>query len=332
MKRSYNLSNLIGFSEKHDSTVYRGLEKFNKKFKYSIQKGDKHTLPQECLFDARLHWKGFTKKENSNCKIISHTNQKGGVGKSTNAIHLTSIISKHHLKKGQKGLVVDCDPQGNISKKWCPEDHDLKAFQLYTLLEKIMHEEDITTEDIEKCIVKIDDNLFLLPSSQKLGRADELKAEDIGVLYQLLNMDYFQKTFSIISIDVVPTLSKLFLMAMIAADDILVPVQAEESAIEGTYETMRVINKLKKNGQIKVNILGFVVTMTNNTNLQQVEIEDIQETYGSLVFSSMIPRNTTLPEAYKMQSFLYDYDLSSNGTIAYYNLAEEIINRLNEGK
>ena len=250
-------------------------------------------------------------------RIIAIANQKGGVGKTTTSINLSSCIAA----KGKKVLVVDIDPQGNTTSGYGIEKNDLDD-TIYELM--------LGDCSIEDCIIKdVIENISILPSNVNLAAAE---IELIGVdkkEYILKNeIDWVKDRYDYIIIDCPPSLSLLTVNAMTTADSVLVPIQCEYYALEGLSELMYTIQLVKERLNNELEIEGIVFTMYDaRTCLSLQVVENVKENIDKKIYKSIIPRNVRLAEAPSYGQPINLYSPRSAGAEAYRALADEVIAR-----
>ena len=253
-------------------------------------------------------------------RIIAIANQKGGVGKTTTSINLSSCIAA----KGKKVLVVDIDPQGNTTSGYGIEKNDLDN-TIYELM--------LGDCSIEDCIIKdVIENISILPSNVNLAAAE---IELIGVdkkEYILKNeIDWVKDRYDYIIIDCPPSLSLLTVNAMTTADSGLVPIQCEYYALEGLSQLIHTVNLVKERLNPNLEMEGVVFTMYDSrTNLSAQVVENVKSHLNQKVYRTVIPRNIRLAEAPSYGQPINIYDPKSAGAESYLALAEEVIDRKGE--
>lgn len=253
-------------------------------------------------------------------RIIAIANQKGGVGKTTTAINLAAAL----VEVGRRVLLIDLDPQGNASTGLGVEP-SARGLTTYDLL---LDDADIAQVLRPTAI----DGLYLCPATTDLSSADiELVANEKRsfLLHDALHdsaLDAFALDY--ILIDCPPSLSLLTVNAMIAAQSVLVPLQAEFFALEGLSQLMLTIRTVRQSANKDLRIEGVVLTMydVRNNLSQQVE-SDARANLGQLVFQTVIPRNVRLSEAPSYSVPVLTYDPLSKGSAAYRALAQELLIR-----
>lgn len=249
-------------------------------------------------------------------KIIAIANQKGGVGKTTTSINLSSCLAE----KGKKVLVIDTDPQGNTTSGFGIDKNNLDN----TIYELILGE--CTIRD---CIIpEVVKGVSVLPSNVNLAAAE---IELIGVdkkEYILKNeVDYVKDDYDFIIIDCPPSLNMLTINSMTTADSVLVPIQCEYYALEGLSQLIHTVNLVKERLNPALKMEGVVFTMYDSrTNLSMQVVENVKQNLKQKVYSTLIPRNIRLAEAPSYGQPINIYDAKSAGAEAYMQLAEEVLN------
>lgn len=254
-------------------------------------------------------------------RIIAVANQKGGVGKTTTAINLASALAIG----GQKVLLVDIDPQGNASTG-LGIDHNVRNGGSYALLAG-----DVSLAD---AIIPTNvENLSIVPAVADLIGADLEFAPRERREFLLSNALMQGGDADIVFIDCPPGLALLTLNALVAADSVLVPLQAEFFALEGISQLMRSIEMVKRNLNPRLEIEGIVLTMTDKrNNLSEQVCADVRTYFKDKVFETAIPRNIRVTEAPSHGIPVLLYDFRSTGAQAYLALAAEFLRRMNAKK
>lgn len=250
-------------------------------------------------------------------RIIAVANQKGGVGKTTTAINLSSCLSA----LGKKVLAIDMDPQGNMTSGLGIDKNSVE-FTIYDLI--------IGQADIEKVICKeVLDHLDVMPSNVDLSAAE---IELIGVEdkeYIIRNeVAKVQDQYEFIVIDCPPSLSMLTINSMTTANTVLVPIQCEYYALEGLSQLIHTIDLVKDRLNPDLEMEGVVFTMYDaRTNLSLQVVENVKENLKQTIYKTIIPRNIRLAEAPSHGLPINIYDPRSTGAESYMLLAEEVIAR-----
>ncbi len=253
-------------------------------------------------------------------RIISIANQKGGVGKSTTAINLSSCLGE----MGKKVLTIDMDPQGNTTSGMGVEK-DEQENTIYELL--------LSECSVEDCILELDfDGVSLIPSNVNLAGAE---IELIGIEnkeFILKNeLERIRDNYDFIIIDCPPSLNMLTINAMTSSDTVLVPIQCEYYALEGLSQLMHTIDLVSNRLNPNIEMEGVVFTMYDaRTNLSLQVVENVKRNLNQNIYKTIIPRNVRLAEAPSHGLPINYYDSRSTGAESYKLLAEEVINRGND--
>jgi chromosome partitioning protein len=250
-------------------------------------------------------------------KVIAITNQKGGVGKTTTALNLSASLAL----SGENVLVIDSDPQGNLTSGLGIKKEHLKRglYEVYT--GKIGIEDAIVPSEIP--------NLFVLPASMDLFAAEiellERSDSRERTLHNLLTRVKDNSRY--IFIDCPPSFGLLTLNALVASESVLVPVQCEYFAMEGLSLLIKLLWRIRGGFNETLDMEGILLTMYNrHLALSRQVSEDIRRVFRSKVYDTVIPRNIVLAEAPSHGKPAVLYSPNSSGAQAYIALAKEILN------
>ena len=250
-------------------------------------------------------------------RIIAIAKQKGGVGKTTTAINLSSCLAE----AGQKVLLVDCDPQGNATSGVGLE----KGY-----IDKTVYELLIGECRIEECIIREAlDYLDVLPSDVNLAGA-EIELLDFESKESILknHLSAVEKYYDYLIIDCPPSLNLLTINALTAADTVLIPIQCEYYALEGLNQVLKTVNLVKKKLNPNLETEGVVFTMYDGrTNLSLEVVESVKSNLNQNIYKTIIPRNVRLAEAPSHGMPINLYDSRSTGAESYRLLAAEVMSR-----
>lgn len=248
-------------------------------------------------------------------KVIAIANQKGGVGKTTTAINLSSCLAV----KGKRVLILDIDPQGNTTSGLGIEK---------TKIEKSIYDVLINGEDIKNAIYNtVVENLEICPSNIELAGAEVELVPVIARETRLKNaLAHIRNDYEYVIIDCPPSLGLLTVNALTAANTILVPIQCEYYALEGLSQLMNTVKIIKKHLNPELEVEGVVLTMFDaRTNLSIQVVEEVKKYFSNKVYRTIIPRNVRLSEAPSYGLPIILYDPKSRGAECYMELAQEVI-------
>src|ERR1022692_572433 len=250
-------------------------------------------------------------------KILGVVNQKGGVGKTTTAINLAACLAL----EGLKTLLVDCDPQANCSSGLGFQRDD-NRHSIYDVL--------VGDAPASQVILPTEiDLLFLLPGSKNLTGANiELATADDRALRLRRALAPIQADYDLVILDCPPALDLLTVNVLVAADTLIVPMQAEYFALEGISELISTLERVRAAFNPNVTIEGVLLTMYDDrTNLAQQVTETLREYFRERLYCTVIPRNVRLAEAPSHGKPVALYDPRSRGAEAYFELAAEFMER-----
>jgi len=253
--------------------------------------------------------------------IISIAIQKGGSGKTTTAINLAAALQR----QGERILLVDADPQANLSQSLGIADEPEN--NLYTELKMEMSGEE---SNIENAIVEIKPGLSLVPSSIDLATAE---TELVGVFareYILRSLlEPVVKNYDFIFIDCPHAIGMLTVNALAASDHVLLPLQGEFLPLKGVFSFMRQFEIIKKKLNNKISVLGFVLTKFDERKIMNMKVkQSLEETFGDKLFHTVIRTNIQLAQAQEQAKDIFSYDKNSHGAQDYEALSKEFLVRV----
>ena len=248
-------------------------------------------------------------------RVIAIANQKGGVGKTTTAINLSSCLAE----KGKKVLAIDMDPQGNMTSGLGLDKNSVEN----TIYDLIIGEVEIN-QAIKKNILE---NLDIIPTSIDLSGAEIELLDEENKEYIVRNaVSEVKDDYDYIIIDCPPSLSMLTINAMTTADSVLVPIQCEYYALEGLSQLIHTVELVRDRLNQNLKIEGVVFTMYDaRTNLSLQVVENVKDNLQQNIYKTIIPRNIRLAEAPSYVMPINHYDSKSAGADSYRRLAEEVI-------
>ena len=253
-------------------------------------------------------------------RIIAIANQKGGVGKTTTAINLSSCLAE----KGKKVLAVDMDPQGNMTSGLGVDKNSIEN-TIYNL---------IIGESAVKEVLKenIMENLDIIPANIDLSAA-EIELIDVDEKEYIVRniISEIKDNYDYIIINCPTSLSMLTINEMTTATSVLVPIQCEYYALEGLSQLIHTVDLVKNRLNPELEIEGVVFTMYDaRTNLSLQVVENVKDNLQQNIYKTIIPRNIRLAEAPSYGIPINQYDSKSAGSESYMRLAEEVIDRGND--
>lgn len=256
-------------------------------------------------------------KMKKTCEVIAIANQKGGVGKTTTAINLGASLAIAE----KRVLIVDLDPQANSTTGLGIDRAEVEN-DIYSVIEgKCTMEQALVDHELKY--------LKVMPSSRKLARFElEVASEDGNHVYLKEALGKVTEQFDYIIVDSPPSLGLLTINALVAANNVLIPIQTEYYALEGLSDLIDTINRTRENFNPELEIKGILMTMYDErTNLSKQVEEEIRNYFKSKVYRAIIPRNVRLSEAPSFGQPIQLYAIKSAGSQAYMSLAKEILGK-----
>ncbi len=250
--------------------------------------------------------------------IIAITNQKGGVGKTTTALNVSSALAF----MGKSTLLVDTDPQAHSTLS-CVKDPSIYQKSLYDLL---MNESEKIKESIVKSTIP---GLNIVISRISMAKIETMLLGKIDGHFRLKDiLEPVRNQYDFIIIDTPPTLGIITLNALVAADSLLIPIQSSYLSLEGSDDLLETIEKVKKIANTGLKIIGILITLHDKrTNISKDAVKRIKKVFGKTVFRTIISKSVKLEESPAYRESIFTYAPNSVGAIQYKKVAEEIIRR-----
>jgi len=246
-------------------------------------------------------------------RVIAFANQKGGVAKTTTTLNLGVAFAK----QGMKVLLVDLDPQGNLTMSQGLNPDSIERSMFDVLVHRVPIEEVIHHQEVDVAVSSIDLAGAELALSSMIGRERALEKALAPV----------KENYNYILIDTPPSLGLLTINALVASDGVIVPVQCEYLSLRGLVQLENTLSMIRENLNPEVGIQGILPTMYDNRTLHSREaVEILQENFGDLVFGTRIRKTIRYAEAPVKGSSVLKYDPTGTAAEAYRDLAKEVLN------
>ena len=250
-------------------------------------------------------------------RIISIANQKGGVGKTTTAINLSSALATY----GKKVLLIDFDSQGNSTRGL---GFDITSLT-YTIYDACIKEADINAIIRRTSCKGVD----IAPSNLRLANLEAyMQSHGVGTPFAVLAdaLSHLKRDYDFIIIDCPPSLGILSLNALVVSTSVIIPIQCEFFAMEAVASMLSTVNRIQNNYNPALKIEGFLMTMYDSkASLCNEIVAQVRSLFDENTFVTMVPRNVSLPEASAHGQSVIDYRTSSTGANAYLALAREVL-------
>lgn len=250
----------------------------------------------------------------SRTRIISLTNNKGGVGKTTSTLNIGVGLAN----RGRRVLLIDLDPQASLTISLGLNSKDFLDKSIVQVLTK--------QKDVKECLFKIRENVYIIPSNKLLNDAEDLiKGKNFRESILKNALDPIKEVFNYILIDCPPSLNVFTDNGLTASNEVFIPIEAEYLALQGTSQLVEKVNEIKE-GNPNLRITGvFLTKYDQRKNLNKQVKEVLEQTFKGEVFNTNINTNVALAEAPSHQKDIFSYEPTSSGAKDYASLVEEII-------
>ena len=251
-------------------------------------------------------------------KVLALANQKGGVGKTTTAVNVACNLAE----RGYRVLLIDLDPQGNATSSVGLDKRALDG-TIYDLLVDGVDAEEIVVRDVRPQLDLIGANHLLAGAEIELTSLTRPQMRLDAALTPIRDL------YDVILIDCPPSLGLLTVNGLVAADEVMIPVQCEYLALEGLTQLINTVDLVKRGLNRRLDILGLVMTMYDSrTRLAGDVVRDVARLFPNRIFRTIVPRTVRLAEAPSHGRSIFEYDPGSRGAEAYRELGEEVAQRL----
>ena len=256
------------------------------------------------------------------CEVIAIANQKGEVGKTTTTFNLEVALAH----AGKRILLVDSDPQGDLTTYIGIHDPDNIPVTLSTLMERSIKDEDINSKE---AILKHDEGIDLIPSNLELSSMEVSLVNAMSREFTLRNcLSDIKDKYDYVLIDCMPSLGMITINALACADKVIIPVQSEFLAAKGMSHLMNTVLKVRKQINPNLKVGGILLTMVDGrTNLSKDIANELRSTYGTVfkLYDNQIPRGVKAAESSRMGESVLSYDSSSKVAQSYIDFAKEVL-------
>ena len=256
------------------------------------------------------------------CEVIAIANQRGGVGKTTTTFNLEVALAH----AGKRILLVDSDPQGDLTTYIGIHDPDNIPVTLSTLMERSIKDEDINSKE---AILKHDEGIDLIPSNLELSSMEVSLVNAMSREFTLRNcLSDIKDKYDYVLIDCMPSLGMITINALACADKVIIPVQSEFLAEKGMSHLMNTVLKVRKQINPNLKVGGILLTMVDGrTNLSKDIANELRSTYGTVfkLYDNQIPRGVKAAESSRMGESVLSYDSSSKVAQSYIDFAKEVL-------
>lgn len=257
----------------------------------------------------------------SECKVIAIANQKGGVGKTTTTFNLGVALKN----QGKRVLVVDADPQGDLTTYMGYNESELKT-TLAQLMESVIYDSQL---DTKQAILNNAEGIDLIPSDLDLSATEAMLVNAMSrevTLRTILNN--VKKDYDYVLIDCMPSLGMLTINALSCSDKVVIPVQDHFLAAKGMGHLVKTVSRVKRTINPNLEVGGILLTLVNKrTNLSKETIQDLKETYGRAIklYDTQIPLAVKTAESTSRGKSIFKYDKNSKVATAYEDFAKEVL-------
>ena len=259
----------------------------------------------------------------SNCKVLAIANQKGGVGKTTT----TSSLGVGLTMQGKRVLLVDADPQGDLTTCLGWPNQDELPITLATVMDMVIRDEPLSATD---GILKHPEGVDLMPSSIELSAMEMSLVNAMSREFTLRTyLNEVKHNYDYVLIDCMPSLGMITINAMAASDAVIIPVQAHYLPAKGMTQLLKTVERVRKQVNPNLKVAGVLITLVDGrTNLARNTSNTLRANYGRAlnIFTTEIPIGVTAAETTATGKSIFAYDKSGTVAGAYTKLAEEVAN------